>query len=51
MQNAEWGLDRLTEATDTVIVIPNDKLLKIVPRLPLNEAFKVADEILMQSIN
>jgi len=50
MQNAEYGLDRLQEHSDTVIVIPNDKLLQIVPRLPLNAAFKVADEILMRSI-
>jgi cell division protein FtsZ len=50
MQNAEYGLDKLQEYTDTVIVIPNDKLLEIVPRLPLNAAFKVADEILMRSI-
>lgn len=50
MQNAEYGLDKLQEQTDTVIVIPNDKLLEIVPRLPLNAAFKVADEILMRSI-
>jgi len=50
MQNAEYGLDKLQEHTDTVIVIPNDKLLEIVPRLPLNAAFKVADEILMRSI-
>jgi len=50
MQNAEYGLERLVEITDTVIVVPNDKLLEIVPRLPLNAAFKVADEILMRSI-
>ncbi len=50
MQNAEYGLDRLIDVTDTVIVIPNDKLLEIVPRLALNAAFKVADEILMRSI-
>jgi cell division protein FtsZ len=50
MQNAEYGLDRLQEVSDTVIVIPNDKLLEIVPRLALNAAFKVADEILMRSI-
>ncbi len=49
-QNADWGFERLKEHVDTVIVILNDKLLKIVPRLPLNAAFKVADEILMQSI-
>ncbi len=49
-QNADFGIDRLTEVSDTAIVIPNDKLLDIVPRLPLNAAFKVADEILMRSI-
>lgn len=50
MENAEWGLDRLRDAADTVIVIPNDKLLELVPRLSLNAAFKVADEVLMRSI-
>lgn len=50
MENAEWGLAELEENSDTVIVIPNDKLLELVPRLPLNAAFKVADEILMKAI-
>ena len=49
-ENAEMGLARLKDICDTVIVIPNDKLLEIAPRLPLNKAFKVADEILMRSI-
>ncbi len=50
MQNAERGLERLRETCDTIIVIPNDKLLEIAPRLPLQAAFKVADEILFRSI-
>ena len=50
LENAEEGLRRLREICDTVIVIPNDKLLDIVPNLPLNAAFKVADEVLMRSI-
>jgi len=50
MENAEAGLDKLRKFTDTAIVIYNDKLLELVPRLPINAAFKVADEILMQSI-
>jgi cell division protein FtsZ len=50
MENAEWGLERLRDCADTVIVIPNDKLLDLVPRLSLNAAFKVADEVLMRSI-
>ncbi len=44
------GLKDLRESCDTVIVIQNDKLLQLVPKLPLNAAFKVADEVLMQSI-
>ena len=48
--NAEVGLKRLRDVCDTVVVIPNDKLLDIVPNLALNAAFKVADEILMRSI-
>jgi len=50
MENAQYGLDRLRDTVDTVVVIPNDKLLELVPRLSLNAAFKVADEILMRSI-
>jgi len=49
-ENAEWGLDRLRNIADTVIVIPNDRLLELVPKLSLNAAFKVADEVLMRSI-
>jgi len=48
--NAESGLKALRETCDTVIVIPNDKLLEIVPNLAINAAFKVADEVLMRSI-
>ena len=48
--NAQAGLKQLREHTDTVIVIPNDKLLEIVPELPLNAAFKVADEILVNAV-
>jgi cell division protein FtsZ len=50
MENADSGLNKLREVCDTVIVIPNDKLLDIVPNLSLNAAFKVADEVLMRSI-
>ncbi|MFQ5837661.1 MAG: cell division protein FtsZ [Thermoplasmata archaeon] len=49
-ENAEWGLEKLRENADTVIAIPNDRLLELVPRLSLNAAFKVADEVLMRSI-
>jgi cell division protein FtsZ len=50
MSNAEAGLKRLREVSDTVIVVPNDKLLDAVPNLPLQAAFKVADEVLMRSV-
>lgn len=49
-ENAMSGLDRLRENSDTVIVVQNDKLLEIVPDLPLNAAFKVADEILVNAV-
>jgi len=50
MENALWGIDRLKKYADTTIVIPNDKLLELVPRLPLDQAFKVADEVLMEGL-
>jgi cell division protein FtsZ len=46
MKNALEGLQKLKRATDTTIIIPNDKLLNIAPDLPLNMAFKVSDEVL-----
>ncbi len=46
MRNALEGLHKLKKATDTTIIIPNDKLLNIAPDLPLNMAFKVSDEVL-----
>ncbi|MEM4554782.1 MAG: cell division protein FtsZ [Candidatus Anstonellaceae archaeon] len=50
MQNALEGLSKLRKHADTVIVIPNDKLLSIVPDLPLNTAFKVSDEVLAGAV-
>ena len=50
IENAQYGLERLESITDTLIVIPNDKLLEIAPELPLHTAFKVADEILTNSV-
>ncbi|MFH0860934.1 MAG: cell division protein FtsZ [Candidatus Altiarchaeota archaeon] len=48
--NALKGLKKLRKYADTVIVIPNDRLLDIVPNLPLNAAFKVADELLANAV-
>jgi cell division protein FtsZ len=49
-ENAEKGLERLQSAADTVIVIPNDKLLEVAPNLPINKAFMVADELLGRAV-
>jgi len=44
--NALHGLTNVREHADTTIVIPNDRLLDLVPNLPLDKAFRVADELL-----
>jgi cell division protein FtsZ len=49
-ENALYGLEKLCSAADTVITVPNDKLIDLVPRLSLNAAFRIADEVLMRSI-
>ena len=49
-ENAEIGLAKLQENADTVIVIPNDKLLEVAPNLPLNKAFMASDEILGRAV-
>jgi cell division protein FtsZ len=49
-ENAEKGLEKLQDAADTVIVIPNDKLLEVAPNLPINKAFMVADELLGRAV-
>jgi len=50
IENAMEGLDRMEGIVDTLIVIPNDKLLDLAPDLPLPTAFKVADEILTNAV-
>ncbi len=50
-QSAEQGISKLKEQADTLIVIPNDRLLQIVDkRASLQEAFQVADDVLRQGI-
>ena len=49
-ENAEKGLDKLQNSADTVIVIPNDKLLEVAPNLPINKAFMVTDELLGRAV-
>lgn len=50
-QSAEGGITKLKEHADTLIVIPNDRLLQIVDKkVSLTEAFKTADDVLRQGI-
>ncbi|MBE2199735.1 MAG: cell division protein FtsZ [Anaerolinea sp.] len=50
-KSAEQGIDRLKEHVDTLIVIPNDRLLELTDkRVSLTESFKLADDVLRQGI-
>jgi len=48
--NADAGLERLRSVSDTVIVVPNDRLLEYAPSMPLQDAFKICDRVLMRSV-
>ncbi len=51
MQNAEVGIEELKKNVDTLLVIPNDKLLQIIDKkTSMQEAFKMADEVLRQGV-
>ncbi len=50
IENAVIGLEKLESFVDTLIIIPNDKLLELAPKLPLQTAFKIADEILTNAV-
>ncbi len=50
MDNAKRGLEKLQPAVDTLIVIPNDRLLEIVPDVSIVSAFKICDEILVNAV-
>ena len=51
MKQAERGLAELAEAVDTVIIIPNERLLHFVPRgTSFFESFRIADDILRQAV-
>jgi len=51
MELAERGIDELRGAVDTLITIPNERLLNFVERgTPLNEAFRIADDVLRQAV-
>ncbi len=48
---AEQGIQALREAVDTLIVIPNDRLLEVAdPKAPMTETFRIADDVLMSGV-
>jgi cell division protein FtsZ len=51
MENAEKGIEMLRQYVDTLVIIPNEKLLDVVPKgTPIIKAFQVADDVLRQGI-
>jgi len=47
---AEEGIEALQQVTDTVVVIDNNRLVELVPNLPIQDAFKVADEVIARTV-
>jgi len=50
IEKAKMGVNALLKYSDTVIIIENDKLLKLVPQLPINRAFRFADEVIARMV-
>ena len=50
MDHAEIGIQNLKKVVDTLIVIPNEKLMQVAGKIPIIEAFKYADDVLRQCI-
>jgi len=49
-ENAKYGLEKLEDNVDLLIIIPNDKLLELYPNVPILQAFKVADTVLANAL-
>ena len=50
MVHAESGITRLGQYSDTVVVIDNNRLTQLVPNLPIQDAFRVADELIARTV-
>ena len=50
LHKADEGIQKLRENCDSVIILDNNRLVQLVPNLPMNQAFLVADEILAKAI-
>ncbi len=48
--HAEAGIRKLSEFSDTVVVLDNNRLTKLVPNLPIQDAFRVADEVIARAV-
>ncbi|MFX0149264.1 MAG: cell division protein FtsZ [Candidatus Hodarchaeota archaeon] len=49
-ENARSGLKKLYDASDTVIVVPNEKLLQLSDDITMMAAFRIADEVLLRAV-
>ena len=47
---ADDGIDRLRKVADTVVIIDNNRLVELVPNLPIEQAFSVADEVISRAV-
>ncbi|HLC38174.1 MAG TPA: hypothetical protein VJI71_01855, partial [Candidatus Norongarragalinales archaeon] len=50
LEKADGGIATLKEQVDTLIVIDNNRLVEIVPNLPIDQAFNVADEVIARAV-
>jgi cell division protein FtsZ len=50
LEKADLGIESLKGQADTIIIIDNNRLVQIVPNLPIDQAFNVADEIIARAV-
>ena len=50
MRNAEMGIANLRKVTDSLVVIPNEKLVQVAAKMPMSDSLKYADDVLRQGI-
>ena len=50
LTKADAGIDKLRKVADTVIIIDNNRLVELVPNLPIEQAFSVADEVISRAV-
>ncbi len=50
LSKADWGIEELTKACDTVVIVDNNRLVSYVPNLPMNQAFAVADTLVARAV-